>query len=418
MTPSPIPPRDPESDDPDSLARLLREEATRAGFHRFGIAPAGPIDRFAEYERFLAEGRAASMEYLVEQAGPRRDVREVLAGARSVVTVGLSYARPEAPPTDDGTPRGFIARYARGADYHMVLKRRLQLMAAAIAARLDRPIAWTACVDTAPVLEREIAHRGGVGFLAKNTMIIAPGLGSYLLLGELLLDLAATPTDGAEPRCGRCRACLDACPTAAFTDEYKLDARRCISYLTIEHAGPIPRALRPAFEDMIFGCDRCQEVCPFNAAASQQGTRVPTEPAFAPHPRRDRPALVQLLSIGAAQFRKLVQKSALRRIHRAQLLRNVAVALGNVSGDTEKSAPLTSTYVESSSDSRNFIAATAMSSAPSCTRKAHSTEPFKSRLAVDTAALSTIAAGGVTLKNFKRCKMFIETSQRNLTKKP
>src|SRR5579883_2483911 len=206
--------------DADDNARLLREEAERAGFHRFGIAPVAAWERHAAYERWLAAGYAGEMRYLVEQGAERRDPRRVLDSARSIVTVGLSYAQPEPRDGSDGIARGFIARYARGADYHAVLKRRLQKLAAAIASRLGRAVAWTACVDTAPVLEREAAHRGGVGFLAKNTMIIAPGLGSFLLLGELLLDVEATPTDAAEPRCGRCRACLDACPTGAFVDGY------------------------------------------------------------------------------------------------------------------------------------------------------------------------------------------------------
>ena len=346
----------------EAIARLLREEAGRAGFHRFGIAPVEPWERHGIYERYIAEGRAGEMSYLAERAEERRDVRSVLAEARCVVTVGLSYARADGAVQQSGAvqqdgavqqsgavqqdgavqqaagggPRGFLARYARGEDYHTLMKRRLQKMAAAVEARLGRTVAWSACVDTAPLLEREAAHRGGVGFLAKNTMIIAPGLGSYLLLGELLLDLDAAPTEAAEPRCGRCRACLDVCPTGAFDGAYVLDARRCISYLTIEARGAIPRALRPLVENMVFGCDRCQEVCPFNAEATL--LHAEADPALLPLPKRDAPSLVGLLGLGAAQFRKFVQRSAMRRIHRAQLLRNVAVALGNVGGPGEVAA--------------------------------------------------------------------------------
>jgi epoxyqueuosine reductase len=316
---------------PEANARLLRDEAEHAGFHRFGIAPVESWERHAVYRRWLAAGRAGEMSYLERQAEERRDPRAVLASARTLVTVGLSYARPDEPTPND-RPRGFIARYARGGDYHMVMKRRLKAMAAAVAERLEGSVAWTACVDTAPLLEREAAHRGGVGFLAKNTMIIAPGLGSWLLLGELLLDVAATPTAAAEPRCGRCRACLDACPTGAIVDEYTLDARRCISYLTIEARGPIPRELRPAVGDMVFGCDRCQEVCPFNASVDGS---TPCDPELLPRAARTRPPLVELLAMGAARFRKFVQGTAMRRVHRAQLLRNVAVALGNVGGPSE-----------------------------------------------------------------------------------
>jgi len=316
---------------------LLREEAGRAGFHRFGVVNVGPWPRHEALTRFIADGFAGEMGYLVAGAEARRDPRAVMAEARSLCTVGLSYARPEPDPgAATGGPRAFIARYARGEDYHTVLQRKLRAMAARVAERLGGGVAWTACVDTQPLLEREAAHHGGVGFLARNTMIIAPGLGSYLMLGELLLDRDAEPTAGAEPRCGRCRACLDACPTGAIVEPYRLDARRCISYLTIENPGAIPRELRPLLENMVFGCDRCQEVCPFNAAVD--GGAPAGDPQLAPSPRRDRPELVALLGLGAAQFRKLVRGSALRRVHRAQLLRNVAVALGNVGGAGEVAA--------------------------------------------------------------------------------
>jgi epoxyqueuosine reductase len=160
-------------------------------------------------------------------------------------------------------------------------------------------------------------------------MLIVPGAGSFLVLGEILTDLECAPGDDdlSQPRCGQCRRCLDACPTGAFVDAYTLDARRCISYLTIENEGPIPRELRPLIGDRIFGCDICQDVCPFNA-----GTPAPGAPELKPRPEHERPSLVRLLALGAAQFRKWQRQSALRRIHRPQLLRNVAVALGNVGG--------------------------------------------------------------------------------------
>jgi epoxyqueuosine reductase len=341
------------SDERDRVARLLVAEAERAGFHRVGLAPVGDVPRHALYERWVADGYAGEMDYLARDLGPRRDPALLLENARTVVTVGLSYAHPDPPrPTGEG-PTGTIARYARGADYHMVLKPRLARLADAIADRLGRPVAFRACVDTAPILEREAAHRGGVGFLAKNTMIIAPGLGSYLLLGELLLDVDASPTDAAEPRCGQCRACLDACPTGAFVDGYLLDARRCISYLTIESSGPIPRPLRRAVGDLVFGCDRCQEVCPFNAPVESRP--LPADPALLPRPGRAHPSLVTLLGLGAARFRKWVQRTALRRIHRAQLLRNVAVALGNTGGPGEI-APLVRAFDEPSALVRGHVA--------------------------------------------------------------
>ncbi len=281
-----------------------------------------PWERHELYRAWLAAGRHGAMEYLATDCEARRDPRALLGEARTVVTVALSYAHPD-PPRPDGA-RGEISRYARGADYHMVMKPRLSRMAEAVAARLARPVAARACVDTAPLLEREAACAGGVGFVGKNTMIIAPGLGSYLMLGELLTDVECAPGTESAPKCGQCRACLDACPTGAFDGAFQLDARRCISYLTIESSDSIPRALRPLVGDRIFGCDRCQEVCPFNAAAPDAG------PLLAPAPERVYPSLVELLGLRAARFRKWVRRSALRRIHRAQLLRNVAVALGNV----------------------------------------------------------------------------------------
>jgi epoxyqueuosine reductase len=308
----------------------VRDAALRLGFHRVGFTPVGAVERFALYRAWLDAGRAADMEWLARDAEPRRDPVEVLPGARTVVTVALSYAHDEPAPIPAdrlaGGPAGTIARYARGEDYHIVVKQKLLALARAVEGALGRPVAARACVDTAPILEREAAQRGGLGFIAKNTMMILPGVGSYVVLGELVLDLECAPAaEEITPRCGECRRCLDACPTGAFVDAYVLDAGRCISYLTIENSGAIPRALRPAIGDRVFGCDVCQEVCPWNAGA----TPAPA-PELTPRPGYGRPSLRRLLGLGAAQFRKWQRRSALRRIHRAQLLRNVAVALGNV----------------------------------------------------------------------------------------
>ena len=321
---------------PEEVAAVFREEATRLGFHRIGFAPVEPWGRHDVYRAWVAAGYAGEMDYLVTGAEERRDVRSLFEGARTIVTVALSYAQAEPLRPPGSLVRGRMARYARGTDYHMVLKGRLGRLATAAGARLDRPLAYRPCVDTAPVLEHEAAHASGLGFIAKNSLLIAPGLGSYVLLGELLIDLEAAPGTPEAPRCGHCRACLDACPTGAFVDAYALDARRCISYLTIELRGPIPRDLRPLIGDWIFGCDICQEVCPFNAGSgAQQGG----DPALrAPHADRAHPPLLQLLEMGAARYRKYVARTALRRLSRAQILRNVAVALGNVGGPSEVDA--------------------------------------------------------------------------------
>src|SRR6185312_11574271 len=266
---------------------------------------------------------AADMRYLDAQSEERRDPRALLDSARTVVTVALSYAHPDPAdvPADRLArgPRGRIARYARGDDYHVVLKNKLRALAAAVSRAADAAVAFVACVDTAPVLEREAASAG-----------------SFVLLGELVTDLDCAPgaLDDAAPRCGACTRCLEACPTHAFVDAYTLDARRCISYLTIENPGPIPRELRPLVGDHVFGCDICQDVCPFNAADLQQ-SRTTCAPELTPRAGYARPSLVRLLGLGSAQFRKWQAGSALRRIHRAQLLRNVAVALGNTGGVDE-----------------------------------------------------------------------------------
>jgi epoxyqueuosine reductase len=317
--------------DPHAAAELVRKEALTLGFVRVGFAKADPLPHGEVHQRWLAQGYAGEMAYLAPRYGDRADPRALLAEARTIVSLALSYASPEVPAERLAQgPHGFIARYARGVDYHMVMKRQLQRLAERIAQSSGHAVAWRACVDTAPLLEREAAQAGGLGFIGKNTVVIAPGAGSWLLLGELLLDLECAPSPPETPRCGECRACLDACPTGAFVDAWTLDARRCISYLTIELTGAIPRPLRPLIGDHIFGCDVCQEVCPFNA-----GTVAPSAPELSPRPGYSRPSLLHLLGLGAAQFRKWQRRTAMRRLHRAQLLRNVCVALGNVGGAAE-----------------------------------------------------------------------------------
>ena len=312
-----------------AAAALVRDEARALGFARIGFSPVAPVARHDVYRDWIARGYAADMGYLDERSDARRDATALLPGARTIVSVALSYAHGGDVPVERLTrgAYGTIARYARGDDYHVILKDKLRALGNAVVARAGQPVTCLPCVDTAPLLERELASASGLGFQAKNTMLIVPGAGSFLVLGELLTDLACAPgeDDLSTPRCGQCRRCLDACPTGAFVDAYTLDARRCIAYLTIENAGPIPRELRPLIGDRIFGCDVCQDVCPFNA-----GTPAPGAPELAPRPEHQRPSLTRLLATGAAQFRKWQRGSALRRIHRPQLLRNVAVALGNV----------------------------------------------------------------------------------------
>lgn len=308
---------------------MIADLARELGFARAAIVPIEAPRRHALYTSWLAEGHAGEMAYLAtpEHTGPRADLRALLGSARSLVVVALAYDRADPVPAER-LLRGRIARYARGEDYHLVMRDRLVALADRLAQALGRPVASRPCVDSAPVLEREWAERGGLGFVAKNTMLIAPGAGSYVVLGELLVDAELAPTAPEalpKPRCGTCRSCLDACPTNAFVDAYLLDARRCISYLTIEHHGIIPRELRASIGTWVFGCDVCQEVCPFNAGAGE-----PHDPLLSPRTHEHAlPDLIALAGKGANQLRQFVKRTALRRIPREVLLRNVAVALGN-----------------------------------------------------------------------------------------
>lgn len=307
-----------------NLAAIARE----LGFSRAAVVPVEAPRRHALYTSWLAAGHAGEMAYLAspEHVAARGDLTTLLGEARSLIVVALAYDRADPIPPDQ-LLRGRIARYARGDDYHLVMRDKLVALADRLATELGRPVASRPCVDSAPVLEREWAERGGLGFVAKNTMLIAPGLGSYVVLGELLVDveLDSTRDEPATTRCGTCRSCLDACPTGAFVDAFVLDARRCISYLTIEHQGPIPVELRAKIGTWVVGCDVCQEVCPFNA-----GKGSDTPPALTPRTLDHAlPDLAGLARKGANQLRQFVKRTAMRRIAQPTLLRNVAIALGN-----------------------------------------------------------------------------------------
>ena len=310
---------------PEEIAAWLVATAAGLGLPHLAFTPADELDQHSRYLAWTAADYAGELVYLVgaDQGNARRDPRSLLASARTVCTVAVSYLHPDPSIDRDGSLRGQIARYARAEDYHLILKRRLNDLAVRAVERLGADVAYRVCVDSAPLLERAVAASAGLGFQGKNTLLITPGLGSYTLLGELLLSVELPLGEPITPRCGTCRSCIDVCPTGALLDAYRLDARRCISYLTIENQGPIPRELRRAIGTWIFGCDLCQEICPFNAAER------PGDPEFRPRADKSAPELTALLGLGAAQFRRFVKRSALRRIGRSQLLRNVAVALGN-----------------------------------------------------------------------------------------
>jgi epoxyqueuosine reductase len=323
-----------------SIEDEIRAHARQLGLHRVGIARAEELT--PEHERYLAfvaQGFHGAMAYLAENPAARRrvDTDAILADARSVVVCALAYhrgeeARDRAAAADGlggGTatgPRGAtIARYARGRDYHNFFRRKLRKLAAWLRRRVPgteaRPV-----VDTAPVLERAWAQRAGVGFVGKNGCVIAPGLGSYVLLGEVVTTLELAPDAPLESRCGSCTRCLDACPTEAFVAPFVLDPRRCVSYLTIEQAGAIPVALRPGVADRLFGCDACQEVCPYNATAPPPAESTAS---FAPDPRWATLDVADVARLDEASFAALTAGSPLSRPGRAGLARNAVVVMGN-----------------------------------------------------------------------------------------
>ncbi len=323
---------------PRELSERIVQVARALGFSRVGFASAQPLEEGRDrLDAFLAAGYDGAMDYLSE--GPRHDPRQLLPEAKSVIVVALSYGNTPDPPPRSGALTGRLARYAQGDDYHLVLKDKLAALERALPELVGHPVRTRACVDTAPLLERELAARAGLGFHGKSTLVIAPGLGSYVLFGELLVDveLEATPPAALPQSCGSCRACLDACPTQAFVAPHLLDARRCVSYLTIEATGAIPAELRRGLGDRVFGCDACQEVCPYNQGASAQ--KAPN--LLSPRPDRAELDLVALLELGSAGYRKLARRTALRRVNRVTLQRNAAIALGN-SGSAAAVAPLVS----------------------------------------------------------------------------
>jgi epoxyqueuosine reductase len=306
----------------DRLEDRIKEQARGLGFELVGIAPAREADGFERLEAWLEKGFAGEMKYMERHAEARRHPASVLPEVRSVVMVGMNYYGNGA---EDASPRtGRVARYARGADYHDVLRARLNQLLDWV--KKERPACrGRGVVDTAPLLERDFARRAGLGWFGKNTMLLNKRLGSYFFLGALLLDLELEPdAPHVAQHCGTCTACLDACPTQAFVGAGQLDARRCISYLTIEHRGTIDAGLREGVGDWLFGCDVCQEVCPWNGKAVETA-----EPAF--RGRRDLEAidLVELLSLSEEDFRRRFEGTALMRSKRRGLLRNAALVLGN-----------------------------------------------------------------------------------------
>ncbi len=319
---------------PAQLAARAKSIALALGFDRAGVARLEPTAESRAFAGWIARGRHAEMAWLARNVEKRVDPRNLFEGARSALVVALLYDPDKEPDEARPPATARIARYARGTDYHDILVPRLRAVGTALEALVQRPTRWRAWVDTGPVLERVLAAHAGVGWIGKNTCVIDPALGSFLFLGVLATDLELPP-DAREPdHCGTCRACLDACPTDAFAAPYELDAARCLSYTTIELRGAIPEPLRAAHGDWVFGCDVCQDVCPWNRRTRRE---VPPDvaglrAALAPRAEWDAPALAWLLSLDADAWRASTRRSALRRAKHRGLLRNAIVAAG-VSGD-------------------------------------------------------------------------------------
>jgi len=313
-----------------ALGSVVKARARELGFDRVAIGPAEPPEHGEALEAWLDAGYAGTMSYLDRGRADRLDPARLLPGARSVVAVAMSYnpgastesqdaQRADAAVTDDWRP---VSRYARGRDYHDVIRPRLVELGEFIVSAAGARVASRAAVDSSAVLERDLAARAGLGWVGKNTNLLTPSLGSYFFIG-IVLTTAALPFDQREPdRCGICTACLDACPTRAFVAPYVLDARRCISYLTIEHRGDIAGDLAEQIGGWVFGCDVCQEVCPWNRKAEPGH-----EPALGPSGTFGE--LETLLELDPEAFRARFRGSALTRPKRAGLLRNTAIVLAN-----------------------------------------------------------------------------------------
>ena len=308
---------------PAEFVRLLQDEARRLQFSAMGVCPAAAPPGLSRFHDWLTAGFAGEMDYLTERRQAYSHPHYVLAGAKSLLLLAFPYAGCPTPAVPAGSGR--IARYAFGqADYHDLIHDRLHQLVAFVGGVWPGSKA-RGVVDSAPLLEREFAQLSGLGWIGKNTLLLSPTGGSYFFLAALLLD-AELPADApfAADHCGTCTACLDACPTQAFPAPHVLDATRCISYLTIEHRGPIPAELRPLLGDWLFGCDVCQEVCPWN-----RFSEPPADPQLEPAPGHNPLDLAALFLLDDAGFRRQFRQTPLWRSRRRGILRNAALVLGN-----------------------------------------------------------------------------------------
>lgn len=311
--------------DQAALSLRIKEAGQRLGFDLVGISRVTLPPHGESFAEWLRRGLAGELGYMNRTEALRRNPHELVPWAVSVVSVGMNYYTPFKRPAAAGESAGWISRYAWGDDYHDIVTQRLESLLDIIRDLHGRAVEGKAFVDSGPVLERDHAGTAGIGWIGKNTHLISPRKGSWFFLGELFLSIPLNYDRPMRDRCGSCDLCIKACPTAAFVGPYVLDARRCISYLTIELKGWIPRHLRPLIGNHIFGCDICQEVCPYNVKAPPSA-----ESAFAPRQGLYAPELIPFLSISASEFRARFRGSPILRAKRRGFLRNVAVALGNL----------------------------------------------------------------------------------------
>ena len=307
-----------------SVESLLRAQAYALGFDLVGFTRLGPVETAPEYERWIERGRAGEMSYLERGTEKRRDTRLPVAGTTSAVVVGMNYGGRE--------PSGPVARYARGDDYHDVMTAKLRELHRWLASHVGREIVGKAYVDTGPILERDLARKAGLGWFGKNTNLINPKLGSFFFLGLLLVDLELMPDEPFEAdRCGSCTRCIEACPTQAITAPRELDATRCISYLTIELKGAIPEDLREPIGELLYGCDICQDVCPWNVRFARE---LPDESPYAARAaisgKDTRTLAREILGMTPQDFSRAFRNSPMKRAKLRGLKRNAAVVLGNV----------------------------------------------------------------------------------------
>lgn len=315
------PAREHATIDYDALATRIKDWGHELGFAEVGITRGNlPYDE-AHLLRWLRRGWHGGMHYMARHGTKRSRPERLVPGTVRVIAVRMDYLTPDPPQETDAA--AFVARYARGRDYHKLIRKRLQRLARKIEAEVGT-FGYRAFVDSAPVLEKALARDAGLGWIGKNTLLLNRRAGSYFFLGELYTDLPLPVDEPGTAHCGTCRACLEVCPTQAFVGPYQLDARRCISYLTIEHHGSIPEEFRAPIGNRIFGCDDCQTICPWNKFA-----QLSVEPDFAPRHGLDAPSLITLFGWSEQTFLDRTTGSAIRRLGYERWLRNLAVGLGN-----------------------------------------------------------------------------------------